>query len=141
MILTRGACIMVAMKIGDRVKLRRLELGLSQEDLAEEIGISYQSIGQWESGKTAPRQNKLPVLALTLKTTQEWLQFGSGEKIATKAAKAFRPDRLKFHARIDEMTPDQLQALEIFFRTVDAFSSAPKQQSSRHRAKKPKLAT
>ncbi|QYY37125.1 helix-turn-helix domain-containing protein [Ruficoccus sp. ZRK36] len=36
------------------VKSMRKQLGLSQEGLAREIGVSFSSISRWESGKTVP---------------------------------------------------------------------------------------
>ncbi len=36
------------------VKEVRKQLGLSQEALAQEIGVSYATIHRWENGKTSP---------------------------------------------------------------------------------------
>lgn len=37
-----------------KVKEVRRQLGLSQEALAQELGVSYATIHRWESGKTIP---------------------------------------------------------------------------------------
>jgi len=39
------------------VKMVREKMGLSQEDLARSLGVSFASINRWENGKTRP--NKL----------------------------------------------------------------------------------
>lgn len=36
------------------VKRVRNELGLSQEELAHELGVSFATINRWENGKTIP---------------------------------------------------------------------------------------
>ena len=36
------------------VKEVRRKLGLSQEDLAHELGVSFATVNRWENGKTMP---------------------------------------------------------------------------------------
>lgn len=38
----------------DTVKKVRRQLGLSQEGLAQELGVSFTTINRWENGKTVP---------------------------------------------------------------------------------------
>lgn len=42
------------MEIGNKLKEARLSSGLTQEQVAEEIGVSRQSISNWENEKTYP---------------------------------------------------------------------------------------
>ena len=51
------------MSIGNTIKKLRRERDITQEQLAEYIGISSQAISQWETDKTAPDISQLPVLA------------------------------------------------------------------------------
>ena len=37
-------------KIGEQIRKRRKELGLSQEQLSEKVGVSYQQIQRYENG-------------------------------------------------------------------------------------------
>ena len=37
-----------------RVKEVRRQLGLSQEELAHELGVSFATVNRWENGKTTP---------------------------------------------------------------------------------------
>lgn len=46
--------------LGSRIKSRRKELGFSQADVAKHLGISYQQMQKYESGK-----DKLRVLYLS----------------------------------------------------------------------------
>ena len=38
------------MNIADRIKILRKRRGISQEELADKMGVSRQAISKWESG-------------------------------------------------------------------------------------------
>lgn len=42
------------MNFADKVKFVRLELNMSQEDFAHEIGVSFATINRWENGNYNP---------------------------------------------------------------------------------------
>lgn len=42
------------MDVGQRLKMRRNELNLKQEYVAEELGITRQTISNWENGRSYP---------------------------------------------------------------------------------------
>ena len=42
------------MIFADKVKLVRIKLNLSQEDLARELGVSFATINRWENGSYNP---------------------------------------------------------------------------------------
>lgn len=63
------------MGIAERVKLRRIELGLTQAELAMRAKTSQQSIQQLEDGKTK-RPRYLPELATALICDVSWLLTG-----------------------------------------------------------------
>lgn len=60
-------------ELARRVTRRRLELGLTQDALGERLGVSPQSVQQWERGATVPRSTRLRALAEALETTRAWL--------------------------------------------------------------------
>lgn len=41
----------------------RKKAGLSQVEVAEELGVSSAAVCQWETGKTAPDSRRLPKIA------------------------------------------------------------------------------
>ena len=53
-------------QIGDRIKAARKMKGLSQEQLAEKLGLSFQAVSTWETGKFIPDSDHLPALAKEL---------------------------------------------------------------------------
>lgn len=69
------------MTIGNRVKTRREELGMSQTVLAKRIGVSGPSLSQLESGKIK-RSRRMDKLASVLKVTPAWLEGGEGKPAA-----------------------------------------------------------
>lgn len=66
--------------IGIRIRQAREELGLTQVQLAERLGVAFQSLQQWEAGKTTPRSDRIRKLANILGKTPSWLQFGVGSE-------------------------------------------------------------
>lgn len=53
----------IIMTIGDTIKRLRQEQGITQEQLAEALGITSRAVSQWECARTAPDISQLPALA------------------------------------------------------------------------------
>jgi len=49
-----------------KIKKIRLEKGLTQQKLADVIGVKQQHIQRWESGKFKPKTDKLVLIAKAL---------------------------------------------------------------------------
>lgn len=52
--------------IGERIKAARKVKGLSQEDLGDLLGVSFQAVSSWETGKFIPDSDHLAALAKAL---------------------------------------------------------------------------
>jgi transcriptional regulator with XRE-family HTH domain len=65
------------MTIGSRIKELRKKEGLTQKGLAAKVGVEYQAIQQWEKDKTAPKLKYQDELATALKTSKQYLMYGS----------------------------------------------------------------
>ncbi len=63
----------------DRIRARRLQMDVTQLNLAKRLGVSRVSVTKWESGITKPDGENLHQLALALSTTPEWLLYGEGD--------------------------------------------------------------
>ena len=61
--------------VGERIRQRRLELGLSQRDLAEP-GVSYAYISRLEANARKPSVHALRKLAPKLQVSVHWLESG-----------------------------------------------------------------
>lgn len=51
------------MSLGDRIRKKRASLKLSQEYVADQLGVSRQAVSKWEQGKTEPNAKNLAELA------------------------------------------------------------------------------
>lgn len=56
------------MKIQEIIRQKRLEKGLTQEQLAERLGVTAPAVNKWEKGVSYPEITLLPVLARLLGT-------------------------------------------------------------------------
>ena len=61
------------MTIGQRIAQKRKELGLSQEGLGEQLGVSRQAIYKWESDASLPEIDKLITLSKIFSVPVGWL--------------------------------------------------------------------
>ena len=69
------------MELGQQLKAHRKELGISQDELAEKIFVSRQSISNWENNKTYPDIHTLLLLAETFGVSLDELIKGDVEEI------------------------------------------------------------
>ena len=61
------------MSIGTRMRARRRQLGLSQSELAERLGVSFQQVQKYERGANRVAASTLMAAAEALSTTVGWL--------------------------------------------------------------------
>jgi transcriptional regulator with XRE-family HTH domain len=66
-------------EIGERIRLRRIELGLSQEQLAEQMDCSNITISSWELGKCDIKSSRLIKLSEVLHMSADII-LGIGKK-------------------------------------------------------------
>lgn len=90
--------------IHDRIKQLREKAGLSMEGLGKAVGVAWQTVQQWENGKTAPKRKRLELVAATLGTTVDFLLTG-GASAGTDAREI----------DLDE-APDTIKVRKVFFR-------------------------
>lgn len=69
------------MELGSQIKQHRKELGISQDELAERIFVSRQSISNWENNKTYPDIHTLLLLAETFGVSLDELIKGDVEEM------------------------------------------------------------
>ena len=103
------------MNIADRIQYLRKQKGLSQEELADKIGVSRQAVSKWESEQSTPDLEKIIIMSdlfevttdyilkgiepvsITSRTTVKTLYFGSVLIFATIAGIwSFTANRFRF---------------------------------------------
>ena len=79
----------MVLKLGENLRNLRKDRGITQEELAYTLGVSFQAISKWERGESYPDISILPTLAgyfgvtienlmgvNRMKTEKEWHDFG-----------------------------------------------------------------
>ena len=66
----------VTMNLADRIQQLRKIRGISQEELADRIGVSRQAVSKWESGQTSPDLEKIVLLSDYFEVTTDYLLKG-----------------------------------------------------------------
>ncbi len=93
------------MTFGERLYQLRKEKNLSQEELAEHLAVSRQSISRWENGTATPDFEKTVRLSELFETTTDYLLKGTAESLnvsdsETPAAKTSIPTWRKVLAAV-----------------------------------------
>lgn len=91
------------MKLHEKIFNQRKLKGMSQEELAEKIGVSRQAVSKWETGEALPEITKLKALAEVFGVTTDFLLNDDEER----------------YSNPNERKPD------IFDRMVDKFDKLP----------------
>ena len=64
------------MNLADRIQHLRKSKGISQEELADKIGVSRQAVSKWESEQTSPDLEKIILLSDYFDVTTDYLLKG-----------------------------------------------------------------
>lgn len=100
------------MNIGERIKYRREELGLTQEQLAYRLGYKSKStINKIEMGINDVAQKKIIAFATALECTTAFLMGWDNEKpsLSPAATPALSPDREELLANYDNLNEEGQQ--------------------------------
>ena len=84
------------MRIGEQIKNYRKTEGLTQEQVANYLGVSTPAVNKWEKGNTYPDISLLPALARLLKIDMNEL-FSFREELTEKEIGQFVNELRKFH--------------------------------------------
>ena len=75
------------MEIGKQIKYHRTELGLSQEEFADKIFVTRQTVSNWENDKNYPDINSLVLMAEVFGVSLDSLVKGDIEKMQEEIKK------------------------------------------------------
>jgi transcriptional regulator with XRE-family HTH domain len=102
------------MKFAYKLQELRKGCGMSQEELAELLGVSRQSVSKWESGKGYPEIEKLIFISHYFNTSLDLLLKDNEEPstpISTKSTKSTRVSKKK-KSRITLTKPEDVTSVE-----------------------------
>jgi transcriptional regulator with XRE-family HTH domain len=63
---------LVDIHVGARIRMRRKAMGLTQTQLADSVGITFQQLQKYERGSNRVSASKLYGMAVTLQTSVAW---------------------------------------------------------------------
>jgi len=88
--------IKTSKEIGDKIKTRRRKLGISQEELAEILGVTYQQVQRYENGTNKLNVENIQMVANAINVPVSY--FFEGEKpsmVAEKSAPYLPSEEIK----------------------------------------------
>jgi transcriptional regulator with XRE-family HTH domain len=94
--------------IGDRIRQARQERNLTQEQLADAVGVTRSAVAQWETGRAGQVTGNLSRIAAILEVGVEHLMFGD-DKVAPQ--RATRGDELAMLRLYRDCAPADQQLL------------------------------
>jgi transcriptional regulator with XRE-family HTH domain len=97
-------------RLGQRVRARRIELGVSQEKLAELLGVTFQQVQKYEKGINRVAASRLYELAVALEVPVGYF-FEGLARSSSPSVQEPRPDEAVFEALA---TPEGFQLLTLF---------------------------
>lgn len=80
------------MSVGTNIKRLRIDAGLTQEELAQSLGVARSTVTQWERGWTQPRMGMVHKLAVFFGTTNSVIvkkKTGNRTPLASRRRRAF----------------------------------------------------
>ncbi len=89
------------MTTGERIKLIRKQLGMTQEQLAQRLGIGKAALSMIETGRTGLSSRNRNILVQELNVNPEWLDTGAGDAFNAE------PDLTAYMLRTDHTLPMQ----------------------------------
>ena len=104
----------VDLHVGARIRLRRRMQGVSQERLAESLGLTFQQVQKYERGANRVSASKLYEIAATLRTPISYFFDGLDDPASGRAASEASIDEQTVHAFL--MTSEGLDLARGFTR-------------------------
>lgn len=104
------------MKLYEKITLYRKKNGLSQEELAEKIGVSRQAVSKWETGDALPEITKLKALADTFNVTVDFLLDDEKEEFLQQSDSPSVSVLDKYADRIDDCVDNISNKSGTFFK-------------------------
>ena len=96
--------------VGGRLTRAREVTGLTTSELARRIGVKTQTLINWETDRTAPRSNRLAILAGVLNVSPTWILIGRGDaplvdddSVSEDNTQGLLRLRASIQAKIDEL--------------------------------------
>jgi transcriptional regulator with XRE-family HTH domain len=94
--------------VGARIRSARRQRSLTQEQLADQVGVSRSAVAQWETGRTGQVTGNLSRIAGVLGVNVEYLMVGDDKRAAGQVQQG---DELALLRLYRECDPEDRQML------------------------------
>lgn len=105
--------------VAERIRTRRRTLGLTQDELAQRIGVSRSAIAQWETDRTGQVRGNLTRMAAVLGVSVGYLLTGDQDGVIVTVQNAEERALLNLYRGLRE--PGRAELLRIARALVDQF--------------------
>ena len=96
--------------LGMRIALLRKQKPMTQEELAEKMGVSSQAVSKWENDVSCPDIQSLPRLARLLGVTVDELLSGKSQDVQMLSAEERKSlDQLTLRFRVSSIEGDKIK--------------------------------
>jgi len=87
--------------IGLRIRNLRRERGITQDELAQQVGVSRSAVAQWETGRTGQITGNLSRIADVLDASVEFLVYGGDKQAPMQAQQGDELALLRLYRECD----------------------------------------
>ena len=96
--------------IGNRIAKFRKAKGMTQEDLANQLGVSSQAVSKWENDASCPDISLLPQLCQILNITTDELLTGKSNEVKMIPQEQRKPlEQLTMRIKVDSAEGDKIR--------------------------------
>ena len=99
--------------IGERIREARQRLGLTQAQLADQVGVSSQTVWAWEAGRVKPKHEHLEELAFRCQVSAAWLL---GRDVLE--AELLQQASASFYDAVEGLPLEDIETIQNFIRFV-----------------------
>lgn len=105
--------IFTSKEIGEAVKRRRKELGISQERLAEILDVSYQQVQRYENGSNKLNVETIQLIAAVLSVPAAYFFTAADHGMVTESSSLYQPTEEKTLLKYFRRIPDRSDKLVV----------------------------
>ena len=99
--------------VGDRIREARTKLGLTQAQLARQVGVSSQTVWSWEAGRVRPKHEHLEELAFRCEVSTAWIL---GRDVLE--ADLLREASVSFYDAVEGLPLEDIETIQNFINFV-----------------------
>lgn len=112
--------------LGGRITHARDLTGMETSDVASHIGVTEETLAEWESDRSEPRSNKLMTLAGVMGVSPAWLISGNGEAPQAPGVLSALDEMTAELARLRELNTQVMAGIELMESRLATITAAVK---------------